>query len=163
TGTPQPIVDRLNSEIQNILKRDDVKEAWAKQGAEPMLMDPDEFEKYLRLDIEKWPRVVRLSGATAQAAARLRSGTQAAVHPVFAQLPSAVRSATCIGRTSSALAALVGAGPPLDHVAHAITFGEGPVWDRRRNRFLFTDIIGDTIWQWSPGVGQEILVHPSRH
>ena len=58
---------------------------------------------------------------------------------------------------------ITGSSPPLDHVAHGITFGEGPVWDRRNGRFLFTDIIGDTIWQWRPGIGQEVLVHPSRH
>jgi gluconolactonase len=68
-----------------------------------------------------------------------------------------------IDRKAPGLDAIVGSDPPLDQIAHAITFGEGPVWDRRRNRFLFTDIIGDTIWQWRPGVGTEALVHPSSH
>jgi len=58
---------------------------------------------------------------------------------------------------------ITASAPPLDHVADGITFGEGPVWDRRNKRFLFTDIIGDTIWQWRPGIGKEVLVHPSRH
>jgi gluconolactonase len=58
---------------------------------------------------------------------------------------------------------IVGDKPPWDEVAHGITFGEGPVWDRRQKRLLFTDIIGDTIWQWKAGVGMERLVHPSRH
>jgi len=58
---------------------------------------------------------------------------------------------------------IVGLAPPLDHVVNGITFGEGPVWDRRRQRLMFTDIIGDTIWQWTPGIGKEILVHPSSH
>lgn len=58
---------------------------------------------------------------------------------------------------------IVGPAPPLDQIADGITFGEGPVWDRRRKRFLFTDIIGDTIWQWRPGIGKAPLVHPSRH
>jgi tripartite-type tricarboxylate transporter receptor subunit TctC len=65
-GTPKPIVDKLNAELQKVLKRDDVKEAWAKQGAVPMLMSPDEFEKYLRADIEKWAHVVKVSGAAVQ-------------------------------------------------------------------------------------------------
>jgi gluconolactonase len=68
-----------------------------------------------------------------------------------------------IDRIAPGLDAIVDADPPLDEVAHGITFGEGPVWDRREQRLLFTDIIGDTIWQWKPGVGQMVLVHPSRH
>jgi len=63
----------------------------------------------------------------------------------------------------SAFKDIVGSAPALDQIAHGITFGEGPVWDRRRRRFLFTDIIGDTIWQWTPDVGSERLVHPSSH
>ena len=62
-ATPRPVIDRLNAEIQKIVGRADVREAWAKQGAEPMLMSPAEFDKYLREDIVKWERVVRLSGA----------------------------------------------------------------------------------------------------
>ena len=61
------------------------------------------------------------------------------------------------------LTEIVGRDPPLDQIAHGIVFGEGPVWDRRGKRLLFTEIIGDTIWQWKPGVGTEALVHPSRH
>jgi len=68
-----------------------------------------------------------------------------------------------IDRKDPGLDAVVGSDPPLDQIAHGITFGEGPVWDRRRKRFLFTDIIGDTIWQWSAGVGKKALVHPSSH
>jgi tripartite-type tricarboxylate transporter receptor subunit TctC len=65
-GTPKPIIDKLNAEIRKVLVRDDVKEAWAKQGAVPMLMTPQDFDKYLRADIEKWANVVKVSGATAQ-------------------------------------------------------------------------------------------------
>jgi len=65
-GTPKPIVDKLNAEIRKVLARDDLKEAWAKQGAVPMPMAPEEFDKYLRGDIEKWAHVVKVSGATVQ-------------------------------------------------------------------------------------------------
>ena len=68
-----------------------------------------------------------------------------------------------VDRRAPALDEIVGADPPLDEVAHGIVFGEGPVWDRRGRRLLFTEIIGDTIWQWKPGVGAQVLVHPSRH
>src|SRR2546430_4588365 len=62
-GTPKEIVDKLNSEINKVIARPDVKEAWAKQGAVPMPMTPAEFDKYLRADIEKWAEVVKVSGA----------------------------------------------------------------------------------------------------
>ena len=35
-------------------------------------------------------------------------------------------------------------------IAKDIIFGEGPVWDKRKKQFFFTDIVGDTIWKWSP-------------
>jgi tripartite-type tricarboxylate transporter receptor subunit TctC len=61
--TPKPIVDKLNAEIQKMVNSPEVKEAWAKQGAEPMRMSTGEFTKYLNGDIAKWANVVKVSGA----------------------------------------------------------------------------------------------------
>ena len=49
---------------------------------------------------------------------------------------------------------IVGGDVSLDQIAHGTYFGEGPVWDRRKKRFLWVDIIGDTIYQWVAGVGK---------
>ncbi|MGZ5828397.1 MAG: Bug family tripartite tricarboxylate transporter substrate binding protein [Xanthobacteraceae bacterium] len=65
-GTPKPIVDRLNTAINEMMKQPDLLAAWAKQGAVPMHMSPSEFDALLRKDIEKWAKVVRESGATVQ-------------------------------------------------------------------------------------------------
>lgn len=65
-GTPQAIVDQLNTEIGKIITRPDIKDAWAKQGAEPMTMTPAAFGTFLQGDIEKWAKVVELSGAKVQ-------------------------------------------------------------------------------------------------
>ncbi len=62
TGTPKPIVDWLNAEINKVINRPDIREAWAKQGAEPMVMTPAEFDGFTRRDIEKWAAVVKASG-----------------------------------------------------------------------------------------------------
>jgi tripartite-type tricarboxylate transporter receptor subunit TctC len=62
-GTPRPILDKLNAEINKIINSPDVKETWAKQGAYPMGMSVDAFDKFLRADIAKWAKVVKLSGA----------------------------------------------------------------------------------------------------
>lgn len=58
---------------------------------------------------------------------------------------------------------LVDPDPKLDIVAENIIFGEGPVWDKRKRQFFFTDIIGDTIWKWRPGAGLEVVLQPSVH
>ena len=57
-GTPQPIVDLLNSEINKILVRPDVRLAWEKQGAVPMTMKPNEFGVYIQSEIEKWAKLI---------------------------------------------------------------------------------------------------------
>ena len=61
-GTPKAIVDKLNAEISKVINRPDVKEAWDKQGAVPLVMSPAEFDAYLRKDIEKWAKVVKAAG-----------------------------------------------------------------------------------------------------
>ena len=65
-GTPDAVIKLLNGEIAKVVSRADVKEAWAKQGAVPMLMSPSAFDAFLRKDIEKWAHVVQVSGAKVQ-------------------------------------------------------------------------------------------------
>jgi tripartite-type tricarboxylate transporter receptor subunit TctC len=65
-GTPKAIVDKLNTEINKVLAKPDVKAAWAKQGAVPITMSPSEFDKYLRGDIEKWANVIQKAGIKTQ-------------------------------------------------------------------------------------------------
>ncbi len=62
-GTPRPILEKLNAEINKVVNAPEVKEAWAKQGAAPMAMTLEQFDKFLREDIVKWAKVVKLSGA----------------------------------------------------------------------------------------------------
>ena len=64
-GTPRAIVERLNNEIRRIVNSPEVRNEWAKQGAVAMSMTPEEFDKYLHEDIQKWARVVKISGAKA--------------------------------------------------------------------------------------------------
>jgi tripartite-type tricarboxylate transporter receptor subunit TctC len=62
-GTPRPVLEKLNSEINKVLDTPEVKEGWTKQGAVPMGMTIDQFDKFLREDIVKWEKIVKLSGA----------------------------------------------------------------------------------------------------
>ena len=65
-GTPAAIIAKLNAEIAKITSNAEVRRAWAAQGTAAMTMNVDEFTRYLNADIEKWARVVKLSGAKAE-------------------------------------------------------------------------------------------------
>ena len=62
-STPRPLLERLNAEVNKVINAPDVREAWAKQGAMPMGMTIDQFDKFLRAEIVKWAKVVKVSGA----------------------------------------------------------------------------------------------------
>ena len=58
-GIPKAVVDKLNDAVTKIVGQPEVKQAWAKQGAVPLLMSPEVFDKYTRDDITKWARVIK--------------------------------------------------------------------------------------------------------
>ena len=64
-ATPKAVVDRLNQEVSKIVGQTEVRQLWTKQGATPMLMNPQEFDKYMREDIAKWARVIQAAGIKA--------------------------------------------------------------------------------------------------
>jgi tripartite-type tricarboxylate transporter receptor subunit TctC len=65
-GTPKEVITFLNTAINKVINRPDVKEVWLKQGAIPLVKTPEEFDAFLRKDIEKWANVVKVSGAKIQ-------------------------------------------------------------------------------------------------
>jgi tripartite-type tricarboxylate transporter receptor subunit TctC len=58
-GTPQPIVDLLNTEINKIVTRPEVKVAWEKLGAVPVAMKPAEFGAFVQSEIDRWAQVIK--------------------------------------------------------------------------------------------------------
>jgi tripartite-type tricarboxylate transporter receptor subunit TctC len=62
-GTPETILEKLNAAIAKIVQRPDVRASWANQGATPMVMKPAEFGEYISKDIEKWAKLIEMSGA----------------------------------------------------------------------------------------------------
>ena len=58
-GTPPEIINRLNTEINRILKLPDVIEKLSALGAEVVGTTPDEFAAYLKVEIAKWGKVAR--------------------------------------------------------------------------------------------------------
>jgi len=64
-GTPQDIVHKLNEAVSRIVSQPEVRQLWTKQGAVPLVMTPEAFEKYTREDIAKWARVIKSAGIKA--------------------------------------------------------------------------------------------------
>ena len=65
-GTPQPVVDRLNTEINKIILSPEMKEFFLKEGAEPASMKPAEFEAFIAAEIERWKQVAKAADIKAE-------------------------------------------------------------------------------------------------
>ena len=64
-GTPPEIVSRLHHEIVRVLALPDLRSRLSSEGAELGGGTPAEFDRYIKSEIAKWARVVKLSGARA--------------------------------------------------------------------------------------------------
>ena len=64
-GTPKAVVDRLNEAVTKITTNAEVKAAWGKQGAAPIVLSADAFDKYIKDDIDKWAKVIKTAGIKA--------------------------------------------------------------------------------------------------
>ena len=60
--TPKASVDKLNETINAALRQPEVKQQWSKQGATPLIMSPQAFDKFLQDDIAKWSGVIKSAG-----------------------------------------------------------------------------------------------------
>lgn len=63
-GTPTPVVQRLNAEINKALAQPSVKAVFEKNGANPVIATPEETAKFFREEIGKWADIVAETGAT---------------------------------------------------------------------------------------------------
>jgi tripartite-type tricarboxylate transporter receptor subunit TctC len=63
-GTPQPILDKLNTEIVRILNMPDVKAKFAAQGVDVIGSTQAQFAAHLTRQSEMWAKVVRDAGVT---------------------------------------------------------------------------------------------------
>lgn len=63
-GTPKDIILKLNGEFSRIVKSADIGHRMATQGIEVVTDTADESALFLKAEIQKWEKVVKLSGAT---------------------------------------------------------------------------------------------------
>jgi len=64
-GTPRDLVQKISSDVARAVKGSDLTERMTQLGMEPVGSTPAEFDALIRAEIEKWSRVVRISGAKA--------------------------------------------------------------------------------------------------
>lgn len=62
TGTPRPLIARLNGEIVRTLAAPDFKLQLAKDGSEAVGSTPEQFAAFLAAEMAKWAEIVRSSG-----------------------------------------------------------------------------------------------------
>jgi tripartite-type tricarboxylate transporter receptor subunit TctC len=58
-GTPRPIVERLNAELNRIVRLPEVVEKFADQGVTPTGSTPEEFQALIATEIRQWTETVR--------------------------------------------------------------------------------------------------------
>ncbi len=63
TGTPKPIVDKLNVELKKAVTDTDIASKLSEQALDPVHSTPEEFAKHLKFEYDRLKEVVKLSGA----------------------------------------------------------------------------------------------------
>ena len=58
-GTPQPVIDKLNTAINEALKDQTLLSNFSKQGLDPLGGTPAEFASYIKTETERWASVVQ--------------------------------------------------------------------------------------------------------
>jgi len=64
-ATPREIINRLNAEIVKMLRQPEVEQLLQASGVDPTPTTPEEFGAYVKSEFDKWQKVVKESGATA--------------------------------------------------------------------------------------------------
>jgi len=64
-GTPAPVINRLNAALVKMLNDPATRKLLAARGTDPLTSTPDEFARFIKSETERWGKVVRASGATA--------------------------------------------------------------------------------------------------
>ncbi len=61
-GTPASVIARLNAEIVAALSDPEIVKAMRAQGVEPMPTTPEEFDRFIKSETQKWAKVIKTSG-----------------------------------------------------------------------------------------------------
>ena len=59
TGTPAPIIARMNKEIARVVQLPDVKQKLVEQGGEPVASSPEQLDRVVKTELKKWAEVIQ--------------------------------------------------------------------------------------------------------
>jgi tripartite-type tricarboxylate transporter receptor subunit TctC len=59
TGTPRPIIDKLNAEIGKALKAADIREFMPREALDPVVSTPEELGTMFRREIDRYAKIIR--------------------------------------------------------------------------------------------------------
>ena len=62
TGTPEPVIAKLNAEVNKLLRSADIVERFAVQGIDVIGGSPTEFAAFIRQDVAKYAKLVKTAG-----------------------------------------------------------------------------------------------------
>jgi len=65
-GTPKPVIARLNSEFNKLLQTADMRERLMALGSDIIGGEPKQLTDYMRVEIPRWAKVIKESGAKAE-------------------------------------------------------------------------------------------------
>jgi tripartite-type tricarboxylate transporter receptor subunit TctC len=66
TGTPRPVIERLNREIVKVVRSPEFGQVLAAEGATAVGNTPAEFDAVIRADVQKWAKIIKEAGIRAQ-------------------------------------------------------------------------------------------------
>ncbi|SPK70446.1 conserved protein of unknown function (plasmid) [Cupriavidus taiwanensis] len=64
-GTPKPVIQFLNTQVNEILKEPATKQRLAQLGAEPAGGTPEDFGRFMRNESARWSAIVKTSNVAA--------------------------------------------------------------------------------------------------
>jgi tripartite-type tricarboxylate transporter receptor subunit TctC len=65
-GTPQQVISRLSAELDVLLRSEETKKRVENEGADVVRMSPAEFARFIADETQKWAKVVKQAGITAE-------------------------------------------------------------------------------------------------
>jgi tripartite-type tricarboxylate transporter receptor subunit TctC len=65
-GTPRPIIDKLNREVAAAIRSPDVNSKLVSGGVDPEALTPEQLGEKIRLETERWGKVVKAAGVKPQ-------------------------------------------------------------------------------------------------
>ena len=64
--TPAAVIEKLSTTMRNAMQSEALRKHYATEGGEPMPMTPEEFQRYVLGEVERWRQVVRDTGLQLQ-------------------------------------------------------------------------------------------------